>query len=176
MRLSHIRIIGLCLLAYIVYLKAWTLMPYWSAMMVSLEILNRQESYRNQPFCSLYNGFFVGYLVLVVVDRTRKIHLNETFEWSFNSLMHILFGLIVCFKISQYLGVFDVKIKNRTLSIALIFNVIGVMNEFLQNTMNGRQLFELIADSQKDLLMNVVGTLVFIGIEYLLTRRAIPLH
>ena len=171
MRLIHIRIIGICLLAYILYIKAWTLMPYWAAMMLSLEILNRQERYVNQPNFRVYNWFFIGYLALVVVDRTRKFHLNEAFEWSFNSLMHILFGLIVCFKISQYMTVFDVLIKNRTLYIALIFNVIGVLNEFLQNTMNGRQLFELIADSQKDLVMNVVGTLIFIGIEYVLNRR-----
>jgi VanZ family protein len=174
MRLLHIRIIGICLLAYILFIKAWILMPYWSAMMLSLEILNHQKQYLTQPNFRVYNWFFIGYLVLVVVDKTRKIHLNEVFEWSFNSMMHILFGLIVCFKISQYLRVFNAQIKNRTLSIALIFNVIGVLNEFMQNIMNGRQVFELIADSRKDLMMNVVGTLVFMGIEYVLNRKARP--
>ena len=174
MRLLHIRIIGLCLLAYILFIKAWTLMPYWSAMMVSLEILNRQERYRNQPFCSLYNWFFVSYLVLVVVDRTRKFHFGEDFEWSFNSLMHILFGLIVCFKISQYLLALGLKLKNRALSITLIFNVIGILNEFMQNMMCQRDTFVLIPDAQKDLMMNVVGTLVFISIEYILNRIEVP--
>jgi hypothetical protein len=174
MRLLYIRIIGLCLLAYIIYIKAWTLLPYWSAMMLSLEILNRQSLYLNQPNFRIYNWFFIGYLVLVVVDRTRKIHLNEAFEWSFNSMMHILFGLIVCFKISQYLRVFNVQIKNRTLSIALIFNVIGVLNEFMQNMMCQRATFILIPDAQKDLMMNVVGTLVFMGIEYVLNQKNTP--
>ncbi len=175
MRLLHIRIIGLSLLAYIIFIKAGTLLPYWSAMMLSLEILNRQSPYLNQPNFRVYNWFFVGYLVLVVVDRTRKIHIGQGFEWSFNSLMHILFGLIVCFKISQYLTVFNLQLKNRALSIALIFNVIGILNEFMQNMMSHRETFVLIPDAQKDLMMNVVGTLVFIGIEYVLNRRRLSI-
>jgi hypothetical protein len=169
MQLRHIRIIELGLLAYIVYLKAWTLMPYWSAMSVSLEILNRQKSYLYQPNYRLYNWFFVGYLVLVVADRTRTVHLNDTFEWCFNSLMHILFGLIVCFKISQYLIVFDWKIKRRLFYIALGFNILGVLNEIMQNSMNYRGLLGFVPDSFKDMVMNIVGTLVFLGIEYVLS-------
>lgn len=174
MQLRHIRIIEFLLLLVLIYLKGWTIMPYWSAMTVSLEVLNRLKTYRNQPNYTLYNWFFIGYLVLVVVDRTRTFHVNDTIEWCFNSLMHILFGLIVCFKISQYMIIFDWKIKNRTLSIALAFNVLGVFNEILQNAMSSRALFVFIPDSQKDMVMNVVGTLVFIGLEYLLIRQKYP--
>ena len=165
MKIRLIRIIECILLVYILYLKAWTLLPYWSAMMVSLEILNRKNRCLNQPNFTVYNWLFVGYLVLVVVDRTRRWHIGEAMEWAFNSLMHVLFALIVCFKISQYLMAFDVKIKNRTLFIALAFNILGVVNEGMQNIMCSRPLFSLIADSQKDLVMNVVGTLVFVFMQ-----------
>lgn len=171
MRLKHIRIVGISLLIIIFYLKNWTLLPYWSAMMVSLEILNHNKRYLKQAHFRLYNSFFMAYTLLVVWDRSRKFHVNETIEWGFNSLMHILFGLIVCFKISQYLVVFDKHIKYRTLFIALFFNVLGVFNECLQNAMNHRALFVFIPDALKDMLMNIVGTLVFIGVDYWLSKK-----
>lgn len=170
MQLRHIRIIEFILLIVLIYLKNWTILPYWSAMTVSLEVLNRHKTYRNQPNYTLYNWFFIGYLVLVVMDRTRTFHVNYTMEWCFNSLIHILFGLIVCFKISQYVLIFDWKLKDRILYIAFIFNILGVFNEVLQNAMGSRALFVFIPDAQKDMVMNVVGTLVFIGLEYLLKR------
>ena len=171
MRLIHIRIIGILLLCVILYVKNWSLMPYWTAMMLSLEILNRDERYRNQRFFRFYNLLFMSYLILVVADRTRKFHVLYSIEWTFNSLMHILFGLVVCFKISQYLTVFDIKMNKRLLYIALIFNIIGVLNEFLQNMMGQREVLVLIPDAQKDLVMNVIGTMVFMGVEILINRR-----
>jgi VanZ family protein len=172
MRSPHIRIIGLLLLTIIFYVKNWTLLPYWSAMIVSLEILNRNKGYLNQPFYRFYNGIFMGYLILVVWDRTRTYHVGDGVEWAFNSLMHILFGLVVCFKISQYVAVFNFKIKNRVLYIALIFNILGVLNEFMQNMMCHRETFVLISDSQKDLVMNMLGTLIFIAVEFLFSRKS----
>lgn len=169
MRIKHIRIIACLLLAYIIYLKTWTLLPYWTAMTVSLEVLNRHKAYLRQANYTLYNWFFVGYLILVVADRTRQFHLNETFEWGFNSLMHILFGLIVCFKMSQYWVVLGRQSKHRLLYIAMSFNALGVFNEVLQNWMGHRALFVFIPDSLKDMVMNVVGTLVFLGIEYIMS-------
>lgn len=174
MRIKHIRIIACLLLAFIVYLKTWTLLPYWLAMTVSLEVLNRNKAYLRQTNYTLYNWFFVGYLILVVADRTRRFHLNETFEWCFNSLMHILFGLIVCFKMSQYWTVFGGQSKHRLLYIALAFNILGVFNEVLQNWMSHRALFVFIPDSLKDMGMNIVGTLVFLGFEYILLRKKCP--
>ncbi len=174
MRSPHIRIIGFLILIIIFYVKNWTLLPYWSAMMVSLEILNRNKRYLSQPFYRFYNGIFMGYLILVVWDRTRTYHVGNGVEWAFNSLMHILFAWVVCFKISQYLFAFDFKLNNRIANIALIFNVLGVFNEFLQNLMGARPLFILIPDAQKDLMMNVVGTLIFVSVEYVLEHKKAP--
>ena len=171
MTLRNIRIIQTLLLSIIVYLKNWTLLPYWSAMLVSLEILNHNKRYLQQAHYKLYNAFFIGYTMLVVWDRTRTYRVGEAIEWSFNSLMHIFFGLIVCFKISQYLVVFDKHIKHRILFIALFFNVLGVFNEYLQNFMSQRDLWVLISDARKDMMMNVIGTLVFIVVEYFLSRK-----
>lgn len=171
MRLLHIRIINTILLAIIIYLKSWTLLPYWAAMTVSLEILNNNKTYLQQRYVTWYNLIFIGYLVLVVWDRTRTYRVDETIEWLFNSLMHILFGVIVCFKISQYLNVFNIKISNKIFYIALIFNTLGIINEFLQNAMCSRDLFTLIPDARKDLVMNVIGTAIFIGFEYFTTPK-----
>jgi hypothetical protein len=58
------------------------------------------------------------------------------------------------------------------LYIALIFNILGVLNEFMQNMMCSRETFDLIPDSQKDLVMNMLGTLIFIAVEFLFSRKS----
>lgn len=166
MRLVHIRFIALLLLLIILSVKKWFLMPYWVVMTLSLEILNNNKNYLQQRSVSVYNILFVGYLALMVWDRTRSYHTDFAIEWQFNSLVHILFGWIICFKIHQYFTAFNIHIKNSFLYIALIFNILGFFNELMQNIMNGKYIFTFTADTQKDLMMNIIGTMVFIGLEY----------
>jgi hypothetical protein len=174
MTLIHIRLIAFGLLCYIIYIQHWSLLPYWSAMVVSMEILNRHKTYLAQRFYTLFNLLFVGYLIFVVVDRSRNFRLRYRWEWCINSAMHILFALIVCFKISQYLTVFNIKTKHRNFYIVLIFNILGVLNEFLQNVMCKREIFILIPDARKDLVMNMVGTVAFLLMDYVVLKRSTP--
>jgi hypothetical protein len=171
MRLITIRIVEICLFCLILYTQNLTILPYWFAMALSLEILNHNKIYLAQAFYTRFNLVFVAYLILVVLDRGRKFHVNFTAEWNFNSLMHIFFALIVCFKISQYLSVFAIKTKKKNLYIALIFNILGLINEFFQNLMCKRDIFVLIPDAQKDLVMNVLGTAMFIWLNFLLKDK-----
>jgi hypothetical protein len=174
MTLTHIRFIAFGLLCYIVYIHHWSLLPYWLAMVVSLEILNRQKNYLAQRYYRIFNTLFVGYLISVVVDRSRIFRLRYRWEWCINSGMHILFALIVCFKISQYMMVFNIKTKHRNLYIALIFNILGLLNEFLQNAMCQRDILFLIPDAQKDLVMNMIGTVAFLMINKITQEKATP--
>ncbi len=175
MTLNTIRLIAFGLLCYIVYIQHWSLLPYWSTMVVSLEILNRQKTYIAQRYHPFFNVLFVAYLIMVVVDRSRTYKVHFRIEWCINSMMHILFAMIVCFKISQYLTVFAIKTKYRNLYIALLFNILGVLNEFLQNAMCNRALFILIPDAQKDLVMNIVGTGAFLMMDNIMRKRSTPL-
>ena len=44
----------------------------------------------------------------------------------------------------------------------VVFTVIGLLNEIYQNTINGRALFESIAESAKDIKINLLGGFVFL--------------
>ena len=165
MKINALRIVELLLFSIICYTKSWYLLIYWSALLVSMEILNRNINYISQLNYQIYNLVFIAYLTLIVMDRTRFFKFGETLEWTINSAMHVMFALVVCFKISQYFFIFKLKNKQYIFYIALIFNVLGIFNEFMQNAICHRELFVLIADAQKDILMNFLGTLCFIALE-----------
>jgi VanZ family protein len=43
----------------------------------------------------------------------------------------------------------------------ILFNLIGLLNEVMQNQWGGRSLFVFTADSVKDVCMNLTGAFVF---------------
>jgi Fe2+ transport system protein B len=131
-------------------------------MALSIEYLNHHTRYLSNRYHRYFNAVFIGYLIAVIWDRTRKIHYRFSYEWHFNSVMHIVFALVICLKISIYVSLFKVTSKYKNFFIALIFNVLGLVNEFFQNILCQRSFFILIADAKKDLLMNGVGTLLFL--------------
>ena len=49
----------------------------------------------------------------------------------------------------------------RTLIAFVVFNIIDVVNEIFQNSLAQRNLFVFIADSIKDMKMNLLGAVVF---------------
>jgi hypothetical protein len=70
---------------------------------------------------------------------------------------------MVCLKVKQYLRIFNVKSSYNLVYIVLIFNVVGVLNEVMQNALCHRALFIFITDSQKDVCMNMLGSLGFVA-------------
>lgn len=57
---------------------------------------------------------------------------------------------------------------------AIIFNSIGLINEFFQNYFQGKLLFILDEFSIKDLIANGLGTLIFIiSIKFLTIRMSV---
>lgn len=167
MKIKYLSLLALLSLAMILLSSRYFLLIYWSAMIISLFYLNLNKKYRYQPNVSYYNSFFLTYLFAVIIDRIRWIRFNEMTEFVINSAMHITFACIVCFKISQYLFVFGIKSRYRMFYIALIFNVLGIINECMQNLISQRPISIFIPDAQKDILMNLIGTFIFISAEYL---------
>jgi hypothetical protein len=159
----YLRLICLLTLAIILYNQAWSLLIYWSAMLISIEVLNHSTSFIQDAHYRKYNLLFISYLVLVVVDRTRKVTFGETPDYWFNCFMHFAFGVMVCLKVKQYLRIFNFQSPYNLLYIFLIFNVVGVLNEVMQNALCHRALFIFITDSQKDVCMNMLGSLGFVA-------------
>jgi CDP-diglyceride synthetase len=166
MNTHSLRLICLFCLAIILFNQAWSLLIYWSAMLISIEVLNRSVSFTQDVYYRKYNLLFISYLVLVVIDRTRKFTFGETPDYWFNCFMHLAFGMIVCLKVKQYLRISNAQSTYNLIYIFLIFNVIGILNEVMQNALCHRALFLFIADSQKDVCMNVLGSLGFVAMVW----------
>lgn len=120
-------------------------------------------------FSQLVFTFFVSYVLFV---RASIWGFSELTNYNLNTIEHVLFALVICLLIFYYISFFsNIRILHAILWSALIFNIIGLINEFFQNYFQGKRLFILEEFSIKDLIANVLGTLVFIVIIKFLTIR-----
>jgi hypothetical protein len=174
MNINIIRILNVIYAVVIAYFGRWDLLWYVGAMHLSLELLNSRPAYFLQP-ARLYNLIFWSY-ELVLTERLRGPgqKFSDTIEWLWNCGEHLAFALVICLKVYVYLAVFTGSgkgnILKRALLVALVFNCIGVINEVFQNAITHRSLWFFIADSRKDMVMNALGSMVFLLSVYLVTR------
>ncbi len=163
MKISHIRPANIFLLFIMFANHGAHYCWYIAAMHISLEILNHRKGYLQQSY-KLYNFIFWGYS-LVLLERLRSVHFNASAEWLLNCAEHLFFGIVICLKVYIYTAVFTNVTKptrlKRGVAAFLLFNVIGVVNEVFQNWLSSRNLFVFIADSMKDMGMNIIGATVF---------------
>jgi hypothetical protein len=164
MTIKTIRILELLLFIAILASKTYFLLVYILVMYLSIEFLNSRKEYIEQRFFKFFNIVFIGYQIFICLERIRKFKWDISIEFILNSAEHILFALVICFKISQYmrLRVFPVlSLRQRFWITILLFNTIGLFNEIWQNGIWNRALFVFIPDSISDLKMNLIGTLIF---------------
>jgi hypothetical protein len=93
MNIRLIRFLNLVFVAIMLFKGVWNFLWYIGAMHLSLEILNRQQLYLQHQY-KLYNSIFWSYS-LVLLERLRTNHFNETAEWLFNCAEHLFFGIII---------------------------------------------------------------------------------
>lgn len=137
---------------------------YWSALVLVVSYLNSKKAFQQEPSRILNLGFLL-YLCFVVWERTRHYHFSDWTELQMNNLEHILFGTVVCTIAYLVIKMPPFKMQSLTFRLfvsALLFNGIGVINEWFQNGLYDRPVFKLIPDSVKDLRMNVWGTSLFV--------------
>ena len=166
MRIKTIRIIEFLLFISILMSKTYYLLAYILVMYLSVEFLNSREEYKAQRYFRFFNVLFVGYQVFICIERIRKFKFDGSTEFILNSVEHILFALVICFKISQFLRLHlrflpNFPLKQRLWITIVFFNAIGVFNEIWQNGVGKRALFVFIPDSISDLKMNLIGTVIF---------------
>jgi hypothetical protein len=164
MNIRLIRFLNLVFVAIMLSKGIWNFLWYIGAMHLSLEILNRQQLYLQHRY-QLYNSIFWSYS-LVLLERLRTTHFNETAERLFNCAEHLFFGIIICLKVYIYTALFtkqhhSVRLKRGLLAF-ILFNLSGLLNEVIQNQWGRRNLFVFTADSAKDMWMNLMGAGVFI--------------
>ncbi len=164
MRIQTIRLLNAIFIALILFTGKYALLYYVVAMHLSLEFLNTRKLYITHSY-KLYNFIFWAYEG-VLIERFRKLRLSDNTEWWLNNAEHIAFAIIICLKVYIYLSILIfIEDKNRFKRVVItvvLFNLIGLVNEYFQNVLGNRTLFVLIEDSIKDLKMNLIGTTIFL--------------
>lgn len=126
--------------------------------------LNSNAAYKAQHY-RLTNAFMFLYVLFITWERTRHYKFSATAELVVNDAEHILFALLICFIFNFLLSLKKAQALSFTqkLLITIVsFNLVGVLNEGFQNLLGHRPLFVMIDDSKKDILMNVIGSVVFV--------------
>jgi hypothetical protein len=171
----NLKIFWLCaaiILAVIFINHKTALYYYWGALVLTVTYLNSRKQYLLEPY-KWFNALFLVYLIFVVWERTRHYQFSPIVELWLNNLEHILFGVMICFISTRVLKLSPFNVRSfglRLLFGILIFNAIGFINEWFQNTLQHRDFFTLIPDSQKDIRMNLIGSAVFLFAALVLKR------
>ena len=161
---------------FVVYLISVPILYFYILFFfVSVEVLMLKKVKSETQifkFSQLIFTFFVSYVLFV---RASVWGFSELTNYNLNTIEHVLFALVICLQIYYYISFYSHKKKGHSILLsALIFNVIGLINEFFQNYFQGKPLFILEEFSIKDLIANGLGTLLFmVIIKYLTTRISV---
>jgi hypothetical protein len=150
-------------LCRIIYAGYTPLLYYWAALMIIVILLNTRSAYRTYSLFA--NTVFLLYIFFITWVRTRPYQFSADTEYWLNNCEHLLFAVVICLLISLFIRTVvypQGSFIQTLLSTVVAFNCIGVINEVFQNSINHHSLFVLSNDSQKDLLMNLAGTALFI--------------
>ncbi len=174
------RLIIAALLIIILINGNYSLLYYAAVMVASIEFLNSQKAFKMLPNYTLFNVIFMTYLVFIILNRSRHFKWGEFTEGSLNIVEHGFFALIICLKLLLYFHLFsNYSFRLKAIFAALMFNLIGFINEIFQNSLNHRPLFLFIEDARKDMIVNVLGSLLFLillGLNHLITTKKLFIH
>lgn len=163
MTINYLRLIVVALLIIIGVTGSYQLLYYAAIFVGSIEFLNQREAFRNLSNFKFLNGIFALFLTFILLNRSRHIRFGIYTEGVINILEHGFFALIICLKLLLYFHLFSkYSIRLKAILVALIFNSIGIINEIFQNWLNHRALFSFIQDARKDLIINFLGTILFL--------------
>lgn len=163
---------------FVVYLiNAPILYFYILFFFVSVEILLRKKSKSDTRVFKISQLIFTLFVSYVLFVRSHVFGFSNETECNLNTMEHLLFSLVICLLIYYYISFFcQNKIGKPVLFSVLIFNVIGLINEFFQNYFQGKGIFILDEFSIKDLIVNAIGSMIFIVIIKFFATRILVLN
>jgi hypothetical protein len=163
----------LILFGILIFTGKYNYLYYAAVMIGSILFLNRQKTFNELLNYGSINAIFYGYLTFIVFNRTRSVKFSEFTEGGINIAEHGFFALVICLKLFVYLHLFTTfTFRKKAIFAASLFNVIGVLNEAFQNWLNHRPLFVFIADARKDLVVNLLGSFLFLLLFNYATKNA----
>lgn len=159
----------------VVWNKHYMLLMYSIVFYISFEFLNQNAKYTALKKHNVYNWIFIFFLVFIVWVRTRTYAFSESVEYHLNTVEHLFFAVTICILVTVYLQLFGILKENSILNLVLVlvvFNCIGVVNEWVQNYFKQVSVFTLDQSNRKDIVINLIGsTLFFLGsVEYKLKK------
>ena len=104
-------------------------------------------------------------VLCISLDKFRLITFNPILKMKLNSIVHALFGFVICLKIYEYNSILKEKLFLNFLEIkkiVMLFSIFGFSNEFFQNWYQHQTILQLMFDSKKYILMNIIGSIIFI--------------
>ena len=170
------RILFLILTVLIILSKVYVLLIYELVYYLSFEYLNSNSKYRKINGYKIYNWLFVSYLAFEVLVRAHLFHFTKTIDYNINTTEHLFFTFLISLSISIYMQFFNLLSENRLLKLIAVFvvlNLIGLINEFFQNFFQRQPIFYLNADDSKDMIINLIGSSLFVVLSLLYKRNYI---
>lgn len=158
---------------FIVYLiKVPILYFYILFFFMSVEVLLQKKEKSQTKNFKISQLLFTVFVSYVLFARASIFGFSEQTNYNLNTIEHIFFAQVICLLIFYYISFFS-KVSRLyvILCSAITFNCIGLINEFFQNYFQGKAIFILDEFSIKDLIANVLGTIIFIGIIAISRRR-----
>lgn len=159
-------------LIWIMLAGVYFMLLYWLVLLSSLEWLNSRSFY-TEGWRRL-NWFFTGYLYFILLVRAVHWKWEPHFREAVNIVEHLLFAMLVCtllflgsLAVNPRLGLFK-----RLAGVYVLFNVVGLVNEVYQNIIVGRLAAAFVADSIKDIGVNLAGSLLAVLVLLVLAKRS----
>lgn len=148
--------------------KVYVLLVYVSIYYLSFEYLNSNKKFEEITFHKTYNWFYVAYLAFVVFVRSGLIEFSKNADYHLNTAEHLFFMFLICQTVLIYIQLFNFLSSNYLLRLVVVFiilNFIGIVNEYFQNFYQNLTIFYLEQTDIKDLVINLIGSLLFIIIS-----------
>lgn len=161
---------------FVVYLiKMPILYFYILFFFISVEVLLLKKKKSETKFFKFSQLFFTCFVSYILFVRAHIWGFSDETNYNLNTIEHLLFALVICLLIYFYTSFFGSKKRTNPIFLSVfIFNLIGVLNEFFQNYFQGKSIFILDEFSIKDLIVNVLGSLIFIIIiKFIKTRISV---
>lgn len=161
---SFCRMCFLCFFGTIFFININAIFFYLILMVLNFEVLLKIGFYSNNKNKKWTAYFGLLFFVYILIVRSNALGFTDNIIYFLNAIEHLFFAIFVCVQIDIWLDVLKVcfsRLIFKTFVIVFVFNVLGFFNEYFQKSLQGDFSSVLSADSQKDLVVNAIGTIFY---------------
>jgi hypothetical protein len=170
------RLLFLLLFVAAILIKMYMLLASEILYYLSFEYLNSNKKYLRMPSHQRYNWFFISFVLFVVMVRADLFGFSDRVDYHINTVEHLFFSAVMCLMVLVYLQLFKMVSKQPLLKLTVVFvvlNFLGLINEFFQNLFQERPFFSIEGNDIKDMIVNFIGSSVFVIISLLIKNKAV---